>query len=771
MAVALATSADYLQRTTGLLSPASDSTVMFWAKLNPVPANSTNYILMDAPGTYTDYMAVYAGTTNIDFEGGASHDVTTTAPTDDLWYHIAWVQAGTTQRCYVNGVLVGSFTYDRSAFTVADEFLGSDTFDTAGGKAFAYFRSWSTALTITQIKTELVSSVVVLTTNLWMNTPLTSNLLDLSGNGRNWTGVGSQTFVDGPTLIPNVDASTATSLAPLPYSGAALKMSPTGFSINPDVWYTYTPSDGEIVIGTWAFTSLASANKPRVRVYTGSPGSLTPLVVDLNTSATNVPYTVPLTPGTTYYFDVVNAGVDVASGTTAALTFSAEAMPSENIPTNSMYVNDETFGFPVAILDPSTGTVLNYHTFASGESADILASGAVLAESIDVNGSLLGLARYSPTLALVETITTPVVLSGEVDHIWAAWSGQWYVSGGGALVVIAADGTEGDSWTPTVTCTNTVGFAVSPADTIAYYACTGTAGKAVQAWDLVNDTALADFAAGVAGYNVIQDILCLADGTLLVGYKKTTATRNSYVVHYDTDGSTLATYTIGSATLALNRMARDPSGTSFWAWMYPQSSGGVIDGTNRYLNVRVSDGVILHDFTVTQYERGVYSASASATPTARFGPSFSCTFWLSTVVEMGPPLIPPDNPEGGFTPVIAPSPTGTPVTYPIRWLRRLPHLSVSQVRQFFTMAQLDAEVGVGLLNEPEPIVFLRWSDDGGHSWSSPEPLSMGPLGDYKRRVIWWQLGEARDRVFEISGSDPTVVALINLYLDAKPGVH
>ena len=73
---------------------------------------------------------------------------------------------------------------------------------------------------------------------------------------------------------------------------------------------------------------------------------------------------------------------------------------------------------------------------------------------------------------------------------------------------------------------------------------------------------------------------------------------------------------------------------------------------------------------------------------------------------------------------------------------------------------------------PDPAqVMLRWSDDGGHTWSNEHWASMGKLGEYGKRVIWRRLGmtmKLRDRVYEISGSDPVKIAIMGAELTATP---
>ena len=71
----------------------------------------------------------------------------------------------------------------------------------------------------------------------------------------------------------------------------------------------------------------------------------------------------------------------------------------------------------------------------------------------------------------------------------------------------------------------------------------------------------------------------------------------------------------------------------------------------------------------------------------------------------------------------------------------------------------------------DPQVMLRWSDDGGHTWSNEHWKSMGKLGQYGYRTIWRRLGmtmKLRDRVYEVSGSDPVKIAIVGAELIVSP---
>lgn len=103
-----------------------------------------------------------------------------------------------------------------------------------------------------------------------------------------------------------------------------------------------------------------------------------------------------------------------------------------------------------------------------------------------------------------------------------------------------------------------------------------------------------------------------------------------------------------------------------------------------------------------------------------------------------------------------------------RWLRSwraIPPNQNNLKRTANHSLQLDCETGVGLNTGQgsDPQVMLRWSDDGGHTWSREHWVSMGAIGAYGKRAIWRRLGmtqKLRDRVYEISGTDPVPIYIV-----------
>tara|TARA_R110000868_G_scaffold125492_2_gene331443 strand:- start:6683 stop:8131 length:1449 start_codon:yes stop_codon:yes gene_type:complete len=87
--------------------------------------------------------------------------------------------------------------------------------------------------------------------------------------------------------------------------------------------------------------------------------------------------------------------------------------------------------------------------------------------------------------------------------------------------------------------------------------------------------------------------------------------------------------------------------------------------------------------------------------------------------------------------------------------------------------QLDCESGTGLNTGQgsDPEIMLRWSDDGGHTWSNEHLSKMGKIGEYYRRVFWRRLGmtlKLRDRVYEVSQTDPVKAVIVGAELLISP---
>ena len=136
----------------------------------------------------------------------------------------------------------------------------------------------------------------------------------------------------------------------------------------------------------------------------------------------------------------------------------------------------------------------------------------------------------------------------------------------------------------------------------------------------------------------------------------------------------------------------------------------------------------------------------------------------------------------------------------IRRVRRAPHLVTDFQRQYFSELQILFQPGVGLSGNitgstsptngvagvgvaglaiagqanfatlgADPQAMLRWSNDGGSTWSNEHWTSIGVQGRYKNRAIWRRLGQSRDRIFEVVVTDPIKAVIVAANLKAEAG--
>ena len=134
----------------------------------------------------------------------------------------------------------------------------------------------------------------------------------------------------------------------------------------------------------------------------------------------------------------------------------------------------------------------------------------------------------------------------------------------------------------------------------------------------------------------------------------------------------------------------------------------------------------------------------------------------------------------------------------IRRLRRAPHLVTDLQRQYFSELQIQFQPGVGLNDNSSnlingylaiagigiageavagsnpqqdpgvtPQAMLRWSNDGGSTWSNEHWTSIGKMGKYANRAIWRRLGWSRDRIYEVVVSDPIKAVIVSANLKGE----
>lgn len=85
----------------------------------------------------------------------------------------------------------------------------------------------------------------------------------------------------------------------------------------------------------------------------------------------------------------------------------------------------------------------------------------------------------------------------------------------------------------------------------------------------------------------------------------------------------------------------------------------------------------------------------------------------------------------------------------------------------FDRIELDMDVGVGLITGQgsDPQIILRYSDDGGKTWSADYQRSVGKIGETRKRVPFTRHGRSRNRVYQLAYSDPTSLAFYGAYIN------
>jgi hypothetical protein len=530
----------------------------------------------------------------------------------------------------------------------------------------------------------------------------------------------------------NIDAASATDLTGLlPYS---LSQNVHDAGVTYTVWYKITP-DYTGTMGVWGFGALAGYT-PLTSIFDNAGADIYAGIFNYGQR----PIQIPVVDGHEIWFRfATNSG----TFSPAVLTGLIQKFDSSGVPLGSIFINDASSAtYLAALLSSTTGAPLDYvQDFPGGEGMAQLDSGILLVEDTDD----ANLKVYSPAYAEVATvaITESVALSSDRAALFYVGHTASSSTPGLVQTVDPVGAIGATTWDVGPGMSS---LAPSRDNTILYYAA-GTAAAAVQRWDLALNIAMSNLAAGVADHT-IRELFVLADDTVLALYRDTSPTSTCFVRHYSAAGATLLDYTsqFTDSTGSDPHLAMavdDP--TSFWAWFK------IADFKSRFINIAVSDGTINTTAEGWHFSSGLLDATASATPPAYFGHSESCTFVITML---------------GTAPV---SFTTTEVIP--RRLRRTPHLSNEQLWTFYHQLQVDLQAGVGTTTGQgvTPQVMLRWSRDGGRTWSSEQWTSAGALGAYKTRALWRRLGRARDMVFEVVVSDPVPWMLAAGYIQVERG--
>lgn len=102
--------------------------------------------------------------------------------------------------------------------------------------------------------------------------------------------------------------------------------------------------------------------------------------------------------------------------------------------------------------------------------------------------------------------------------------------------------------------------------------------------------------------------------------------------------------------------------------------------------------------------------------------------------------------------------------------RALCHLYNENKRMYFNRLEIEMETGT-VASGAAPSIYLDYSDDRGHTWSTPEAASMGVHNAFTQRVYWTALGSSYDRVFRLSWTGQSKIALVDADLEMELGIN
>ena len=550
------------------------------------------------------------------------------------WWHLALVKFGTTYTVYVSSennatdAAVALTTTSTATFTIGQ--FGPVITSQNG---LVNVKVWTAALTPAEIRADRDSLNLAKTASVHLqsNLDVAGDYSDSSGNGRTWTAQATiaalvpsalTTVADPTPLVPaNTTSAAAVELGPLSNT-ITKRIDAAGTTAT--VWYKYTALAGDDVVGIFAFGDLVTYT-PTLAIF--SPDDATAY---LSIAALNKPVQFPVTVGQVYYLRVTsNAG----NPRPATLAISGLKAPVLTVVRGAFLINDDTSSFPAALLSATDGSVRRFVlNFPVGEAGIGLLTTTTAGRFLFHDNVNARLVLADKALTVLATIT--ITQSGTPLQISRNQTTTFYVGAPGAggnaasIRTLSAAGVYGPT-TWTLPQAGLTALAPNGAETILYNAGQGgSVGAAVKRWDLVNSVMLSDLVAGVASHT-IPDLLVLGDDSIVALYDQ--GSTDTFVRRYDAAGATLNTYSFGVANGAtvprLCHALDDP--TSIWLWIHQTS------GNSRFVNIRISDGVLLSDFTSAEYEGGAFQPAATATPT-RFGHSQSCPIVMAAEIALSP---------------------------------------------------------------------------------------------------------------------------------------
>jgi hypothetical protein len=426
----------------------------------------------------------------------------------------------------------------------------------------------------------------------------------------------------------NTTSGTATLITSFPFDFTQTDINAGG--VNYTVWYKFVAPENYNMMGASAWSG-----------HVDESGQYEPLIEILDTNLNSVhgivarsrPIQFPVTSGQTYYLKITsNLNNAVTTNQVRVQCYLGPTMP---IRRGDIVVHDDTTPLAVAVLSSTNSyEVKNFiPNKPGGETASILPNGTIILEDeVDYDfmlydkdfNSLLGVnlqsfgvdARYvqrNPDGSLFWSLytygTAPVI----TEIRWIRGDGVL-----GPVITVPSAPVY-----PTMSAADQGGHVI--------YYMSGT--SAVKRWNVDTNSAMTDLVPAMSGYYT-SDLFVMGDGTIIVMYAPNN-TNPLIVKRYNSSGTTVSTHTFpgipGDGVAHMAHALDDP--LSYWIWEQPRAAS--LDGVSKFHHISTSDGAILETISHMQFEGGAGEGPRVEDPDAKFGHSFSCTFFMMTQDSIG----------------------------------------------------------------------------------------------------------------------------------------
>ncbi len=108
---------------------------------------------------------------------------------------------------------------------------------------------------------------------------------------------------------------------------------------------------------------------------------------------------------------------------------------------------------------------------------------------------------------------------------------------------------------------------------------------------------------------------------------------------------------------------------------------------------------------------------------------------------------------------------------PIVRVRRAPHITEENKGVIIDRVELKFQPGMATATGvgSDPHFTMTQSRNGGQTWSNARTVSAGLIGEFNARAEWRGLGFGRDRLIEVTVSDPIFWPIIDAFVDVRIG--